>query len=155
MAVFLGLRPGGAAPVLVYRWGPLVLGGGSAALLLFALVWCALRRPVLQRGRTGALAVLAGSLWFCSFPLAYPSSHEDHPSQVRFRLPFSGEARVRFGGDRREANPLLFDPPRRFGFCFESPPPGAALTVLAPSPGCVERIDESRSRLTLVLEVAP
>ena len=149
LLLFLGWRPGGAAPVLAYRWGPLVLGGAAAALLFFALLWCALCRPVLQRGRVAPLAVLAASLWFCSFPLAYPSSHEGHPSQVRFVLPFRGEARVRWGGERHETNRLLFDPSRRFGFCFE-PISDEALVVRAPAAARVERSDDSHLGRTLV-----
>ena len=138
LLVFLGCRPGGAAAVLAYSWGPLILGSASAVGLLLALLWCLRRRPVLQRGRTVPLVVLAASLWVCSLPIAYPSSHERNPSSIRFRLPFEGEALVRFGGGRGATNPLLFDPGRRFGIVFE-PVGEDALSVLAP---CGSRVLE-------------
>ncbi len=152
--VFLGSRPGGRAPVLAYRWGPLVLGASCAALLLFAILWSLRRRPALQRGRLLPLVVLAASLWLCSFPLAYPSSHEGHPSRVSFRLPFAGEALVRYGGNRREANPLLLDAARRFGSCFE-PPSSAPLEVVAPAAGRLVLLETEAAGVSLVLEVAP
>ncbi|NOT31527.1 MAG: hypothetical protein HOP15_13855 [Planctomycetes bacterium] len=129
---FLGLRPGGSAPVLVYRFGLLLSGWASAVAMLLALLWSLRRRPVLQRGRAWPLAALAASLWFCSLPFAYPSSHEGRFSPTRFRLPFEGTARVRFGGERKAENPFLFDPARRFGTAFEARG-GEPLAVCAPA----------------------
>jgi hypothetical protein len=140
MVLYLGWRPGGTAPVLVYRWGPLAVSACAAALLLFALGWCALHRPVLQPGRAAPLAVLAVSLWFCSLPIAYPSSYQGRPSPTRFRLPFHGEARVRLQGAEGARNRLLFDPSRRYGTGFE-PKGEGPLEVVAPVAGRVERLD--------------
>jgi hypothetical protein len=147
--LFLGARPGGAAPVLAYRFGLLAAGWASAVGMLIGIAWCLRRRPVLQRGRAWPLAALAASLWFCSLPLAYPSSHEGKYSTTRFRLPFEGSARVRFGGERVAANPLLFDPERRFGLAFEGE--GEALRVCAPAAGeLLARVD-GREGVGLVL----
>jgi hypothetical protein len=157
--LYLGLRPGGSTPVLAYTYGPLVLGVASALGLCSAFVWCLLRRPVLQRARAAPLTVLAATLWWCSFPLPYPSSHARESSSVRFRLPFDGEWTVRGGGERRETNPFLLDPSRRFALSFE-PPPGAdslARRVLAPASGGVvsRETDVARRGARLVLAVAP
>lgn len=130
--LFLGLRPGGSGPVLAYRYGLLLLGWASSVGMLVALLWCLRRRPVLQRGRAWPLSALAASLWFCSLPIAYPSSHEGKFSPTRFRLPFDGVARVRHGGAEARRNHLLFDPARRFGTGFERRD-GEALRVVAPA----------------------
>jgi len=147
LSVYLGLRPGGRGPVLAFTWGPLALGAAAALLLIGALAWALVRRPVLQRRRATPLAILAATLWFCSFPIAYPSSHEGHPSRVRFRLPFEGEWRVRWGGEERADNVLVLNPSRCFGFVFDGAPPDAS--VVAPCPGRVRAVSP------LVLEVAP
>lgn len=151
LVLLLGSRPGGRVAVLAYRWGPLSLGAASAVLMLGGLIWSLRRRPVLQRRRAWPLALLAASLWFCSLPIAYPSSHEGKFSTTRFRLPFAGSALVHFGGERRAANPLLFDPSRRFGLCFE-PGSEAPLAVVAPAAGRVVRVEEGRIGRRLVLE---
>jgi len=146
--LFLGLRTGGSAPVLAYRYGLLAIGWASAVGMLVALLWCLRRRPVLQRGRVWALSVLAANLWFCSLPIAYPSSHEGKFSPTRFRLPFEGAARVRYGGDER--NHLLFDPARRFGTIFEKEQ--GELAVVAPASASL--VARSRGRFGEVLVLA-
>jgi len=154
LLLFLGFRPGGLAPVLAYSWGLLLLGGASAVALTGALLWCVRRRPLLQRRRAIPLFVLGACLWLCSLPIAYPSSHEGHPSATVFRLPFEGAARVRFGGDRRATNPMLVDPSGRFGVCFE-PEVGETLAVLAPAAGRLVEAHDLAIGRRLVLEVAP
>jgi len=153
LLLLLGWRPGGELAVQAYRLGPLILGGASAVVMLIGLSWCLRRRPFLQRRRLVPLSVLAANLWLCSIPIAYPSSHEGHPSSVRFRLPFEGTARVRFGGESKESNLLVFDPSRRFGTCFEPLPP-AALSVVAPAPGRVVKVGEGRFGAWAMLELA-
>jgi hypothetical protein len=148
--LFLGSRPGGAGPVLAYRFGLLVLGWAAAVGMLVALAWSLRRRPVLQRGRVWPLGALGASLWFCSLPIAYPSSHEGKFSATRFELPFEGPARVRYGGEHKTQNPLVFDPARRFGTGFERTG-GAPLTVLAPAAGTLRARAPGRGGDALVL----
>ena len=156
--LYLGLRPGGTGPLLAYSYGPFVLGFAAALGLLGGLGWCLLRRPALQRRRTVPLAVLAASLWWCSFPLPYPSSHARSSSRVSFRLPFEEEARVLLGGERRRRNPnpLVLHPSRRFGVCFE-PPAGKEADVLSPAAGRVVGLEpeDERAPVRLVIDVAP
>ncbi|MCI0657594.1 MAG: hypothetical protein L0170_11065 [Acidobacteria bacterium] len=80
--LYLGLRPGGLGPIRAYTHGRSVLFLAGAALLCFGLGASLLRRPVLQRGRLGAFLCLGAAVWFSAYPLAYPSSHEGHPSAV-------------------------------------------------------------------------
>lgn len=152
--LYLGLRPGGAGPVLAYRLGLLLIGWLAAVGMLLALVWSLRRRPVLQRRRVWPLSALGASLWLCSLPIAYPSSYEGRFSATRFRLPFEGEARVRFGGDDARENPLVFDPSRCFGFAFERTA-GGALRVVAPAAGEVVARTTGRGGEILVLATAP
>jgi len=149
--LYLGSRPGGEAARLAYRYGPLVGGGAAAVFLLGALIHCLRRRPVLQRRRTWPLAALGVSLWFCSLPIAYPSAHEGKYSPQAFRLPFEGPARVRFGGEEGRSNPLLFDPSRRFGVCFEPLAAAGTLPVVAPCAGELVAVFEGRNGAGLVL----
>lgn len=150
--LFLGLRPGGAAPVFAYRFGLLIVGWVSAVGMLVALLWSLRRRPVLQRGRAWPLSALAASLWLCSLPIAYPSSHEGKFSPTRFRLPFEGLARVRHGGEQKLQNPLVFDPARRFGTGFE-PTGEAPLAVVAPAQASLIERRAGRAGDVLVLAV--
>lgn len=153
--LYLGTRPGGEAARAAYRYGPLVGGGAAAVFLLGALIHCLRRRPVLQRRRTWPLAALGVSLWFCSLPIAYPSAHEGKYSPTAFRLPFEGAARVRFGGEERRSNPLLFDPSRRFGLCFEPLAPERPLRVVAPCAGELVAVFEGRTGVGLVIRSGP
>lgn len=152
--LYLGSRPGGGGPVLAYRFGLLVLGWVAAVGMLLALLWSLRRRPVLQRRRVWPLAALGASLWFCSLPIAYPSSHEGRFSATRFRLPFEGEARVRFGGHDARENPLVFDPARCFGTAFEPLAAGDPLRVVAPAAGAVVARTTGRVGEILVLATA-
>lgn len=148
--LYLGCRTGGDLPVLAYRFGLLALGWTSAVGMLLALLWSVRRRPVLQRKRAWPLFALGASLWFCSLPIAYPSSHEGKFSATRFRLPLEGQARVRFGGERARENPLVFDPARRFGYAFEAPA-GTLLRVVAPAAGTLVARAHGRTGEVLVL----
>ncbi len=141
--VILGSRPGGPMPTWIYTRGLIALGMTSALLLATALAWSAYRRPFLQRGRLGGLASVAGVLWVASFPLAYPSSHDGHPSRVAFRVPFEGEWIVRDAGNDRMGNTLVLHPATRFGYRFKPADAGSG-EVVAPADGTVVRSDEAR-----------
>lgn len=152
--LYLGARPGGERAHDLYRYGPLALGGAAAVFLLGAMFHCLRRRPVLQRRRVWPLAVLAGALWFCSLPIAYPSPREGKYSATRFRLPFEGAARVRHGGEDPSGSPFLFDPARRFGVSFEPVGSGASLPVVAPCDGTVHGLFDGPRGRGIVLRAA-
>ena len=117
--LYLGLRPGGRGPIVAYSLGLPILGTLSGLWMAVGMIWSVLHKPVLQRGRLKPLVAGAASLWIASLPIAYPSSYEGHPSREDLRLPFAGEAQVRWGGDTRELNVLVLDPSRRFGTITE------------------------------------
>jgi hypothetical protein len=143
--VLLGLRPGGALPVLVYRWGMLALSALALFGLLAALGWSVLHRPLLQRRRWIPFAILAGTLWATSLPFPYPSSHEGHPSALTFALPLDPPALVLFAGERPDRDPLALDPARRFGLVLEGEADGA--TLRSPAAGRVLERAEVERRL--------
>lgn len=146
LLVFLGLRPGASA-VRLYLFGPPLLGLAAALVFAGAVVWSSMRRPVLSRRRVWPFGALMVVVWFASFPLPYPSSHERNPSTVPFRLPVEGDWRVRWGGDRRETNVLVLSPARRFGFDLVAAGDTEALgaPVLAPAAGRVVAVRDGLS----------
>lgn len=150
--LYLGMRPGGDGPILAYRYGLLALGWASAVGMLLALLWSLRRRPVLGRRRALPLSALGATLWMCSLPIAYPSSHEGKFSTTRFRLPFEGAARVRYGGEPGPDNPLVFDPARRFGVGFV-PDGSDSLEVVAPAAGTLRATGRGRGGLWVLLEI--
>lgn len=117
-AVYLGLRPGGVAPVLVYQVGPTALGLVAVLGLGSAVAYSAMRRPFLRPGRVAAFAGLSFAVVASSVPFSYPTSHALSPSTVRFVLPLEGEWTVRCGGTGWRENALAFQPARCRGFDF-------------------------------------
>ena len=113
---FLGMRPGGEAPIAVYVKGRLFLALAALLLLSFGLVQSLLRRPFLQSGRLRSFLFLVAVFGLVNMPVPYPSSHEEHPSTVCFRLPVEGEWTVFWGGEETDENRLAsFLPDRRWG----------------------------------------
>ena len=136
--IYLGTRPGGLGPILVFTWGPIALGVPALLLFLFGGVWTLTHRPLARRGRLLGFSALAVLITVVSYPMPYPSSHEGRPSAVRFELPVEGEWTVRWGGEAGR-NPLAFLPDRRWGLdLVRDDAFGAA--VLAPAAGEVVRV---------------
>jgi hypothetical protein len=98
-------RPGLFGAVCWYSGSDRVIWLGVAGLLfLCAILWSAWQRPFWTRWRVGGYAMLVALA--CS-PLAfraYPSSYDDAPSQVRFRLPLDGPVTVGWGGATPDVN---------------------------------------------------
>lgn len=101
---FLGLRVGGAAPVVAYSTGPTILFLLSLATLVVGAIACFRRPPIRRKGRVRGIVMLALVIGVGSIPFPYPSSREREPSAVPFTLPVEGEWRVFWGGDERATN---------------------------------------------------
>lgn len=116
MVFYLGSRPGGAAPVVLYMQGRVLVALAGLVVLAVGFVLSAVRRPFFQRGRARAMIALAVVVGVANFPFPYPSSHEGHPSAVAFQLPVEGEWAVFWGGEAKETNRLAgFYPDRHWG----------------------------------------
>lgn len=134
--VALGTRPGAPLAVWLYGSGTLWLFLCAALVLVGALFWSVTHRPVLARRRAAPFAALGLTLLAASLPFPYPSSHAARWSSVAFRLPFDGAWRVRWGGERRTENALVYWPARRYGFDFvRADGPTLGATVRAPCAG--------------------
>jgi murein DD-endopeptidase MepM/ murein hydrolase activator NlpD len=114
-ALTLYSRPG-VAGVVLWHVGRPALTLLGAALLIPPLIGSLRRRQTWNRWRlAGLLAVglLTGSLLAYR---AYPSSYDDAPSQVRFRLPLDGPIRVAWGGPTRDVNYHVVAPGQRWAY---------------------------------------
>jgi len=114
-AVLLGSRLPGSWPIAAYAFGPIVLTALALAVLVAGIVACA-RRPPLDGRRWRAFFLLAVVIGGTNLPFPFPSRHEVHPSQVRYRLPVDGRWTVVWGGPDLERNlPARLRADRRFG----------------------------------------
>ncbi|MDA1266370.1 MAG: peptidoglycan DD-metalloendopeptidase family protein [Planctomycetota bacterium] len=95
---YLGARPGGKAPIWIWAQGRFFLVGVALLWALVGLVWCALRRPFVQRRRGRAFVALVVLIGVLPLPMPYPSSKESAPSAVSFVLPVEGEWLVHHSG---------------------------------------------------------
>ena len=168
--LYLGSRPAGRAPLLVYMLGPFVLGAlallcGGAGLLL-ALV----RRPFLQRGRMVGWFAVGVVIATASYPFPFPARRAGRPSAVQLQLPVEGAWRVRWGGIDSDRNlPARARPDRRYGYELVSAAQqelaAPHTTVFAPCDGRVLAVGDlgliDGSQLSeglvqfVVLEIAP
>lgn len=90
--------------------------GIAALLLLCGLAWSAWRRPFWSWRRVGGyLAILALAISPLAFR-TYPSSYDDKPSSVRFRLPFDGPITVAWGGATPDVNYHVMAPDQRWAY---------------------------------------
>lgn len=116
-ALFLTLqaRPGRIAPLL-WRTGPILLVM-LASVLLAAAFWSSLRnRHTLNRRRATALAALFLLVMATGAYRTYPSSYDDKPSAVDFRLPLDGPVTVAWGGADEKVNHHVINPEERWGY---------------------------------------
>ena len=115
--LYLGARPGGRGPVLVYYLGPLVLGAGALVVAALGLVVASRRRPFAQPARVLAFAALALVVGTASYPLPFPAAREERPSRVELDFPLEGQWTVEWGGSDTARNLLARSrPDRRFGY---------------------------------------
>jgi hypothetical protein len=117
-AALLGIvhaRPGLTAVVLWYV-GPVLVGLAAAALLALALARSWRQREVPDRRTLAGFGVLALVVASLAFFRVYPSSHDNRPSGVRFRLPLDGPVTVAWGGPTVAANYHGIMPDQRWAY---------------------------------------
>lgn len=111
----LQLRPGVAGALLWYAGPPLL--AALALLLLAGVLISAVRyRVTWDRRRAARLALVAALAAAPAFYRTYPSSHDGHPSRVRFDLPLSGPVTVAWGGADPAGNAHVVAPDQRWGY---------------------------------------
>lgn len=147
-------RPGPIG-ALVWYLGPFLLRVLAGLMLVVAVAVSAIRRPFWTRRRSFGFAALVLLLWLPFLYRTYPSSYDDRPSEVAFRLPLDGPITICWGGrepghhgaapDQRWAYDMLVTKNHHlFGpdddgrelddyFCY-------GMTVLAPAAGVVEAV---------------
>lgn len=112
----LGSRPGGRLPIFLYQEGRFLLAFLALVALAIGVVSSVRHRPFRRPGRVPALVALVFVIGVVNYPFPYPTSFEDRPSRVAFRLPVEGEWKVFWGGESPQTNRLAaFYPDRRYG----------------------------------------
>jgi murein DD-endopeptidase MepM/ murein hydrolase activator NlpD len=111
----LQARPGRAGVVL-WRWGPLLLILMTAALLAAALISATRSRLIWSNRRAAGLAGLLLLAGTTTLYRTYPSSYDETPSAVDFRLPLDGPVTVAWGGPRRGGNYHVSSPGERWSY---------------------------------------
>jgi murein DD-endopeptidase MepM/ murein hydrolase activator NlpD len=125
LCLALQARPGIAGVVLWYI-GPSLLALLGALVLLGTLVSAmrqartrsalAAQHSPVSPGRAARLVVLAALAGAPAFYRTYPSSHDGHPSNVRFVLPLDGATTVAWGGDGPDSNAHRIATDQRWGY---------------------------------------
>jgi murein DD-endopeptidase MepM/ murein hydrolase activator NlpD len=117
LALFITLqsRPGRAALVL-WTWGPPSIVIAAALLLASALVAALRNRHTWSARRVAALAGLCALVVSMGAYRTYPSSHDDVPSTVGFRIPLDGRVRVAWGGPHPRVNYHVSAPAQRWAY---------------------------------------
>ncbi len=118
VALFLVLRTRpGKLGVVLWSVGPAGLGFLAVALLIIAVAWSAVRRPFWTSRRGIGYVALAFILTVSAKAYrVYPSSHDDAPSQVEFRLPLDGPVTVAWGGATMDVNYHVRAPDQRWAY---------------------------------------
>jgi murein DD-endopeptidase MepM/ murein hydrolase activator NlpD len=117
IALYLTLqtRPGERA-IALWVWAPSAIVLATASLLAGALV------SALRSGRTWTWSRGVGFAGICALVVSsgvyriYPSSHDDHPSDVVFQLPLDGPVTVAWGGGTPDVNYHVGAPAERWAY---------------------------------------
>ena len=115
--LFVQTRPGlvGAGLWLIASDKVLWLGLG-VILLVIGLVFSLWRRPFWNKWRAigfGSIVALMASTFMYR---VYPSSHDERPSEIRFRLPLDGPILVGWGGATPDVNYHVIAPEQRWAY---------------------------------------
>lgn len=111
----LHARPG-LSGALLWQIGPLVLTA-AAIVVMGAGLWQSLRRRLTWSPTRAIGYVLLGAVVL--MPMAYrtyPSSRDERPSEVPFRLPLEGAVTVVWGGPTRGVNYHVVAPAERWAY---------------------------------------
>lgn len=96
-------RPGLIGAVL-WHLAPLILTGATIVALAVGLLQALRRRLVWTPWRAAAYLMLFAMVWMPLAYRTYPSSRDERPSEIPFRLPLDGPVTVAWGGPTREVN---------------------------------------------------
>jgi hypothetical protein len=113
--VLVHARPGLVSVALWYLF-PVPLALACAVLLAFAFWRSWRQREVPNRRQVEAFAALGLVAASLGAFRTYPSSHDDRPSDVRFRLPLDGPVTVAWGGPTLEVNYHGVMPDQRWAY---------------------------------------
>jgi murein DD-endopeptidase MepM/ murein hydrolase activator NlpD len=108
------LRPG-IAGVVLWFLGPPLVALTTAALLGVGLMRT-LRQHLATPGHLAAYLLLGGVFFSIASVRTYPSSYDERPSEVRFRLPLDGPVTVAWGGSTRAQNYHAVMPDQRWAY---------------------------------------
>lgn len=117
LSLYLALQARlGVTGVVLWYLGPSLLAALAAVLLCVALVSAIRHRLTWGLGGVARLAVLAALAGAPAVYRTYPSSHDDHPSDIRFVLPLSGPVTIAWGGAASHVNAHVVAPDQRWGY---------------------------------------
>ena len=106
----------GVPGVVLWYVGPPLLAALAALVLLLALISAIRRRQTWSHRRVTVLTALSVLAVAPAFYRVYPSSHDKHPSPVRFVLPLAGPITVAWGGEAEDVNAHVYAPDQRWGY---------------------------------------
>ena len=96
--------------------GPILLAAATAVLLVGSLLSARRWKHGVNRWHVLGYAGLIFVIFTLPTYEAYPSSYDDRPSEVRFRLPLDGPVTVAWGGERSAVNYHVFLPDQRWAY---------------------------------------
>ncbi len=91
----------------------IVVAGG---MLVMAIVWAFWKPPLVNRWRVMGLAAIVALVVSTAMYRVYPSSYDNRPSSVRFRLPLDGPILVGWGGGTPDVNYHVAYPDQRWAY---------------------------------------
>ena len=105
-------------PIGLWVWyaGPVLIAAATAVLLVGSLLSARLWKHGVNRWHVLGYAGLIFVIFTLPTYEAYPSSYDDRPSGVRFRLPLDGPVTVAWGGEQSAVNYHVFLPDQRWAY---------------------------------------
>lgn len=113
--VFVHARPGRLAVVLWWV-GPVVIALSASILLAIAFVRSVRRRDLPNARQLEGFAALAVVIVSLVLFRTYPSSHDNQPSRIVYRIPLDGPVTVAWGGPTLTVNYHAVMPDQRWAY---------------------------------------